>query len=147
VKRGSTKSGGRRRQGGKSHASYFDRLANPIGPFSPAVRCNSHGYIYVSGQIGQSTETGKLVEGGIERQTEQVFANLAALLEASQRSFAHVARATVYLTSMADFAAMNAVYAKHFKAPYPARTTIGVSALPLGANVEIDVVVATAASR
>jgi 2-iminobutanoate/2-iminopropanoate deaminase len=128
-------------------AIFWDRVAQPIGPFSPAVRSNSQGYIYVSGQIGQSVETGKLVEGGIERQTEQVFANLAALLEASGRSFADVVRATVYLTSMADFVAMNTVYANHFKAPYPARTTIAVSALPLGANVEIDVVVATAESR
>jgi hypothetical protein len=56
--------------------TFSDRLAKPIGPFSPAVRSNSQGYIYVSGQIGQSAETGKLVDGGIERQTEQVFANL-----------------------------------------------------------------------
>ena len=69
-------------------AIFSDRLAKPIGPFSPAVRSNSKGYIYVSGQIGQSAETGKLVEGGIERQTEQAFANLDALLKASERSFA-----------------------------------------------------------
>jgi 2-iminobutanoate/2-iminopropanoate deaminase len=128
-------------------ATFSDRLAKPIGPFSPAVRSSSQGCIYVSGQSGRTAETGKLVGSGSERQTEQVFANLAALTEGSGRSFADVVRATVYLTSMGDFAAMNAVCAKRFKAPYPARMTIAVPALPLGANVEIDVVVATAESR
>ena len=122
---------------------YFsDRLARPVGPFSPAVRSDAQGHIFVSGQIGQSAGTGKLVEGGIEREAEQIFANLSAVLEASDRSFSDVVRATVYLTSMADFIAVNSIYAKHFKAPYPARTTIAVAALPLGAAIEIDVIVA-----
>jgi 2-iminobutanoate/2-iminopropanoate deaminase len=121
-------------------AIFSDRLAKPVGPFSPAMRSDAEGYIFVSGQIGQSTGTGKLVEGGIEHETEQVFANLAAVLEASDRTFSDVVRATVYLTNMADFAAVNSIYAKHFKAPHPARTTIAVAALPLGANVEIDVI-------
>jgi 2-iminobutanoate/2-iminopropanoate deaminase len=122
---------------------YFsDRLARPVGPFSPAVRSDAQGHIFVSGQIGQSAGTGKLVEGGIKREAEQIFANLSAVLEASDRSFSDVVRATVYLTSMADFIAVNSIYAKHFKAPYPARTTIAVAALPLGAAIEIDVIVA-----
>jgi len=128
-------------------AIFSDRLAKPVGPFSPAVRSDAPGHIFVSGQIGQLADTGKLVEGGIERETEQVFANLAALLEASGRSFPDVVRATVYLTNMADFAAVNAIYAKYFKAPYPARTTIAVVALPLGASVEIDVIVAAGGAR
>lgn len=126
-------------------AIFSDRLAKPVGPFSPAVRSDAPGHIFVSGQIGQSADTGKLVEGGIE--TEQVFANLAALLEASDRSFPDVVRATVYLTNMADFAAVNSIYATYFKAPYPARTTIAVAALPLGASVEIDVIAAAGGAR
>jgi 2-iminobutanoate/2-iminopropanoate deaminase len=121
---------------------FSDRLAKPVGPFSPAVRSDAPGHIFVSGQIGQSADAGKLVEGGIERETEQVFANLAAVLEASDRSFPDVVRATVYLRNMADFVAVNSIYAKFFKAPYPARTTIAVAALPLGASVEIDLIAA-----
>jgi 2-iminobutanoate/2-iminopropanoate deaminase len=74
-------------------------------------------------------------------ETERVFQNLSAVLKAAGKSFDHVARAGVYLTSMSDFDAMNGVYAKHFSQPFPARTTIAVAALPLGACVEIDVVV------
>ena len=122
-------------------AIFSDRLAKPVGPFSPAVRSDAPGHVFVSGQIGQLADSGKLVEGGIERETEQVFANLAAVLDASGRSFPDVVRATVYLTNMADFAAMNAIYGKFFKPPYPARTTIAVAALPLGARVEIDAIV------
>jgi 2-iminobutanoate/2-iminopropanoate deaminase len=128
-------------------AIFSDRLAKSVGPFSPAVRSDAPGHIFVSGQIGQLADTGKLVEGGIERETEQVLANLAAVLEASDRSFPDVVCATVYLTNMADFAAVNSVYAKHFKAPYPARTTIAVAALPLGASVEIDVIAAAGCAR
>ena len=74
-------------------------------------------------------------------ETERVLQNLAAVLKAAGRSFDHVARAGVYLTSMTDFGAMNGVYAKYFSQPFPARTTIAVAALPLGACVEIDLVV------
>ncbi len=128
-------------------AFFSDRLAKPVGPFSPAVHSDAKGHVFVSGQIGQSAATGKIVDGGIERETEQVFANLAAVLEASGRSFSDVVRATVYLTNMADFAAVNAIYAGHFKAPFPARTTIAVAALPLGAAVEIDVIAAVGSAR
>jgi 2-iminobutanoate/2-iminopropanoate deaminase len=119
-------------------AVVSSKLAPPAGPFSAAIR--SGGFIYISGQIGQDAATGKLVEGGIERQTEQIFRNLGAVLEAAGKSFDHVIRAGVYLTNMADFSAMNAIYAKHFDQPYPARTTIGVAALPLGAAIEIELV-------
>jgi 2-iminobutanoate/2-iminopropanoate deaminase len=120
-------------------AVVSDELAPPAGPFSAAVRSN--GFIHVSGHIGQDPATGKLVEGGVTEQTERIFANLALVLGAADKSFADVVRAGVYLTDIASFAAMNAVYAKHFDRPYPARTTIGVAALPLGALVEIDLVV------
>ena len=114
-----------------------DRLAPPVGPFSPAARAD--GFLFLSGQVGLDS-SGKLVDGGIERQAEQIFANIGAVLEAAGKSFADVIRVGVYLTDIADFAALNAVYARHFSAPYPARTTVGVAALPLGAAVEIDLV-------
>ena len=114
-------------------------LAPPVGPFSQAIKVG--GFIYFSGQVGQDPTTGKLVAGGIAAETERVFQNLSAVLKAAGRTFDHVARAGVYLTSISDFGAMNGIYAKHFSQPFPARTTIAVAALPLGACVEIDLVV------
>jgi 2-iminobutanoate/2-iminopropanoate deaminase len=114
-------------------------LAPPAGPFSQAIE--AAGFLYVSGQVGQDPATGKVVEGGIVAETERVFRNLSAVLRAAGKSFEHVVRAGVYLTSMSDFGAMNGIYAKHFRQPFPARTTIAVAALPLGACVEIDLVV------
>src|SRR4029077_8725087 len=114
-------------------------LAPPVGPFSQAIEVG--GFLYFSGQVGQDPATGKVVEGGIVAETERVFRNLSAVLKAAGRSFDHVARAGVYLTSMSDFVAMNGIYAKHFSQPFPARTTIAAAALPLGACVEIDLVV------
>jgi 2-iminobutanoate/2-iminopropanoate deaminase len=114
-------------------------LAPPVGPFSQAIEVG--GFIYFSGQVGQDPTTGKLVAGGIAAETERVFQNLSAVLKAAGKSFDDVARAGVYLTSMSDFVALNGIYAKHFSQPFPARTTIAVAALPLGACVEIDLVV------
>ena len=115
-----------------------DRIARPAGPFSPAVR-GVEG-TYLSGQVAQDPKTGMLIDGDVAAQTEQIFANLGAVLEAAGRTFADVVRVGVYLTDITTFAAMNEVYARHFDAPYPARTTIAVAALPLGAAVEIDLV-------
>ena len=114
-------------------------LSPPVGPFSQAIEVG--GFLYFSGHVGQDPATGRLVEGGIVAETERVFQNLSAVLKAAGKSFDHVARAGVYLTSISDFAAMNGIYAKYFSQPFPARTTIGVAALPLGACVEIDLVV------
>jgi 2-iminobutanoate/2-iminopropanoate deaminase len=114
-------------------------LAPPVGPFSQAVEVG--GFLYLSGQVGQDPATGKVVEGGIVAETERVFQNLAAVLKAAGRSFDDVACARVFLTNLSDYVAMNGVYAKHFRPPFPARTAIGVAALPLGACVEIDLVV------
>ena len=125
-------------------AIISDALAPSVGPFSSAIRAG--GLIYFSGQIALD-RTGKLVAGDAARQTEQILANMQALLEAAGRSFADVLRVGVYLTDMKDFAAMNAVYAKHFGAPFPARTTIGVASLPLGAAVEIDCIVQGSATQ
>jgi len=114
-------------------------LAPPVGPFSQAI--DAGGFIYVSGQVGQDPTTGKLVAGGIAAETERILQNLSAVLKAAGKSFDDVVRAGVFLTSMSDFVALNGVYAKHFRQPFPARTTIAVAALPLGACVEMDLVV------
>jgi 2-iminobutanoate/2-iminopropanoate deaminase len=115
------------------------KLPPAAGPFSHAI--NAAPFIYLSGQIAQDPKTGRLVEGGIVAQTEQVFRNLAAVLKAAGKSFDDVVKAGVFLTNMGDFAAMNSVYAKHFHQPYPDRTTIAVAGLPLGTSVEIDLIV------
>ena len=114
-------------------------LAPPVGPFSQAIEVG--GFLYFSGQVGQDPATGKVVEGGIVPETERVLQNLSAVLKAAGKSFDDVVRVGVFLTSISDFVALNGVYAKHFRPPFPARTTIGVAALPLGACVEMDLVV------
>jgi 2-iminobutanoate/2-iminopropanoate deaminase len=114
-------------------------LTPPVGPFSQAVEVG--GFLYFSGQVAQDPATGKVVEGGIVPETERVFLNLSAVLKAAGKGFDDVVRAGVYLTNMSDYVAMNGIYARHFHQPFPARTTIGVAALPLGARVEIDLVV------
>ena len=114
-------------------------LAPPVGPFSQAIEVG--GFLYFSGQAGQDPATGKVVEGGIVAETERIFQNLSAVLKAAGKSFDDVACARVFLTNMSDYVAMNGIYAKYFSQPFPARTTIGVAALPLGACVEIDLVV------
>ena len=114
-------------------------LAPPAGPFSQAVSID--GFLFVSGQIAQDPATGKVVGEGIVPETERVFQNLSAVLKAAGKSFDDVVQARVFLTSMSDFTAMNGIYARYFSQPFPARTTIGAAELPLGACVEIDVVV------
>jgi 2-iminobutanoate/2-iminopropanoate deaminase len=115
-----------------------NRLAPAVGPFSQAVE--GTGQLFLSGQVGQDPASGRLVEGGVAAQAEQALRNLAAVLEAAGRTLDDVVRVGVYLTDMGDFAAMNEVYKRSFSAPYPARTCIGVAALPLGAAVEMDLV-------
>ena len=116
-------------------------LSPPVGPFSQAIEVG--GFLYLSGQVAQDPATGKVVEGGIVAETERIFRNLSAVLKAAGKSFDDVARAGVYLTSMSDFGAMNGIYARHFSQPFPARTTIAVAALPLGACVEIEFIAKT----
>ena len=115
-----------------------DRIAPSVGPFSAAVRGGD--LLFLSGQIALDPATGKLVAGDIGAQTEQIFTNISAVLEAAGKRFDDVMKTTVYLADMKDFAAMNTVYARYFEAPYPARTTIQAAALPFGAAVEIEVV-------
>src|SRR5690606_13709426 len=109
-----------------------------IGPYSQAVRMGD--LLFCSGQIPLDPATGQLVTGDIAAQTRQAFANLGAVLAAAGASFAQVARTTVYLADMSDFAAMNEVYATYFASPAPARSTIQAAGLPRNARVEIDVI-------
>ncbi len=111
-------------------------LAPPVGPFFHLVKAGT--LLYLSGQVAQDPATGKLIEGDVTTQTTQIFANLQAVLKTVGRDLGHVVKVTVFLTDMDDFAAMNAVYARFFDAPYPARSTFAVKALPLGARVEIE---------
>ena len=115
-----------------------DKVSPPGGPFSTAVEID--GWLYLSGQVGQDPMTGRLVEGDITRQAEQLLANVQAVLEAGGRTFSNVIQVRVFLADMGDFQAMNAVYTRFFRQPYPARTTVAVKSLPLGAAMEMDVI-------
>ncbi len=115
----------------------------PIGPYAQGVA--SGGLLFVSGQIPLDPATGEIVTGSIEAQTERVLANLRAILEAGGSSLDRVLRTTIYLTDLASFPRVNAVYASCFTSqPAPARSTVGVAALPLGAQVEIEAVATVA---
>ncbi|HEX4752714.1 MAG TPA: Rid family detoxifying hydrolase, partial [Solirubrobacterales bacterium] len=111
-------------------------------PYSQAI--THAGLVYVSGQIGLDPKSGKLVEGGIEQQSEQALLNLAAILAAAGSSVDHVLRATVYLADLKDWQALNEVYRRHFADPAPARTAFQAAGLPAGAVVEVDAVAALA---
>ena len=114
-----------------------DKAPEAFGPYAQAVSVN--GFIYTSGQIPVTTD-GLLIEGTIEAQADQVFANLKAVLEASNSSLDQVVKATVFLTDMKDFVAVNDIYAKHFGAHTPARSCVQVVKLPKGAEIEIEVI-------
>jgi len=109
-----------------------------VGPYSHAVESGNN--IYLSGQTPIDGTTGNLMEGDISAQTEQCFRNLEAVLQSAGLTFEDVVKVNVFLTDMQDFSAMNSVYEKKFSRPYPARTTIGVASLPLGAKVEIEMI-------
>lgn len=112
--------------------------AAAVGPYSHAI--DSEGLVFLSGQTPLDPATGKLAQGDIAAQTRQCFVNLFNVLKASGLTPKDVQKVNVYLTDMGNFAAMNEVYEEEFSEPYPARTTIGVAALPLGAQVEIELV-------
>jgi 2-iminobutanoate/2-iminopropanoate deaminase len=111
-----------------------------IGPYSQAVRAG--GYVFLSGQIPLDPVTGQMVQGDVAAQADRVLKNLQAILTAAGSGFADVVRTTIYLVDMAHFATVNEVYARYFVAPYPARVTVQVAALPRGALVEIDAIAA-----
>lgn len=109
-----------------------------IGPYSQAIRIGD--FVFTAGQVALDPASGELVGTDITAQTQQVIANLRAVLAAAGTDLSHVVKTTVFLKSMSDFAAMNAVYALHFREPYPARSTVAVSDLPKAALVEIETV-------
>lgn len=109
-----------------------------IGPYSQGIKAG--GFIFVSGQVALDAKTGALVGSDVASQTERVLQNLQAIVEAAGSDFDRVVKATVYLRSMADFAAMNEVYKKYFKSEPPARATVAVAGLPKDALVEIDLI-------
>ena len=121
-----------------SRKSFTAAGATAVGPYSHAVEAGD--LVYLSGQTPLDSATGKLVEGDIAAQTEQCFKNLLAVLASAGLSEADVVKANVFLTDMGNFAAMNQVYATKFSAPYPARSTVAVAGLPLGAQVEIELI-------
>lgn len=117
---------------------HSDHAPAAIGPYSQAVRAGDT--LYLSGQTPLDPSSGELVAGDISAQATQVFGNLEAVLAAAGATFDDVVRVGIYLTDLGDFGAVNEVMKRHFREPYPARSTIGVAALPRGAQVEIDMI-------
>ncbi len=121
-----------------------DRAPTPIGPYSQGISAGD--WLFTAGMVGVDPVTRTLVPGGIEAETEQALSNLEAVLAASGLVFADVARATIFLIDMGDFAAMNDVYARRLGGHAPARSTVAVVSLPLAARVEIDMIAVRNAS-
>jgi len=119
-------------------AVHTEKAPAPLGgaPYSQAII--SGDLVFASGQVPLDPATGALVDGGVSEQTEQVLRNVQFVLEEAGSGLDRVLKTTVFLTDLGTFAAMNEVYARHFTAPYPARSTVEVSALPAGAAVEIE---------
>ena len=110
----------------------------PVGPYSQAIRVD--GFLFCSGQVGLDPATGNLVAGGVAEQTRQVLDNLAAVLAGAELGLDAIVKTTIFLVDIADFATVNAVYGERMGTPPPARSTIAVAALPLGARVEIEAI-------
>jgi len=115
-----------------------EKAPKAIGPYAQAIKAD--GFLFTSGQIALDPTTGKLIDGDISAQTRRVLENLKAVLESGGSSLNQVVKATVYLTDLSTFSKMNEVYAEYLGHIKPARSTVGVAALPLGASVEIDLV-------
>jgi 2-iminobutanoate/2-iminopropanoate deaminase len=116
-----------------------------IGPYSQAVRSGK--FLFCSGQIPLDPKTGKLITGDIAAQTRRVLDNIAAILKAEGLAFDHIVKTTVFLTDLGDFQTVNEIYGSYFRQEPPARSTVQVSALPKGANIEIEVIAADEASE
>ncbi len=115
-----------------------NKAPGAIGPYSQAVEAN--GMLFISGQVPVDPTTGKVVEGGIKAQTEQVMKNIEAILLEAGYTFDHVIKSTCLLNDMGNFAAMNEVYGKYYPTNPPARAAYGVVKLPLGVMVEIETI-------
>lgn len=121
-----------------SKKAYTAKGAVSVGPYSHAIDAGD--LVYLSGQTPIDSTTGKHVAGDIAAQTMQCFKNLFNVLKAASLTPDNVVKVNVFLTDMKDFPAMNEIYKTHFNEPYPARTTIGVAALPLDAQIEIEMI-------
>lgn len=115
-----------------------EKAPEAIGPYSQAVIAEN--FVFTAGQIAISPETGKVIEGDLAEQTQQVLDNLKAILETAGVSISSVVKTTVYLTKPEDFEPMNEIYAKYFVSEPPARTTVFISSLPKGVLIEIDAI-------
>jgi 2-iminobutanoate/2-iminopropanoate deaminase len=115
-----------------------DHAPAAVGPYSQAIKTDA--LVFTAGQIGLNPATGKLVDGGIEAETQQVLNNLKAVLEAAGTNFERVVKTTIFLTDMGEFATVNGIYGQFFGQAPPARSTVQVAGLPLGARVEIEAV-------
>ena len=122
----------------RMQAIQTDSAPAAIGPYSQAIA--AAGFLFSAGQIGLVPGTGEIVGPDVDAQARQVFANLEAVLSEAGLGFRDVVKTTVYLADMADFGAVNAVYAEQFAEPYPARSTVAAAGLPKGARVEVDVI-------
>ena len=123
------------------NAIQTEKAPAAIGPYSQAIDSGA-GLVFVSGQLPIDPATGAFPEGGIQAQTRQSLTNAKAILEAAGLGLGNVAKTTVFLADMADFTAMNEVYAQFFTAPFPARSAVAVKTLPKGALVEIECIAA-----
>jgi 2-iminobutanoate/2-iminopropanoate deaminase len=115
---------------------HTEKAPAAIGPYSQAIEAN--GFVFASGQLGLDPATGNFPEGGIKEQTRQSLTNAKSILEAAGTDLSHVVKTTVFLSDMANFGAMNEVYAEFFIAPFPARSAVAVRELPKGALVEVE---------
>jgi len=114
----------------------------PVGPYSQGVRIS--GFVFCSGQIGLDPATGTLVEGGVAEQTRRALDNLAAVLASAGLTFAAVVKTTIFLADINDFPTVNPIYGERMGSPAPARSTVAVAALPLGARIQIDAIASSA---
>ena len=117
---------------------HTEKAPKAIGPYSQAVKAGKT--IYISGQVPLNPKTGKIVEGGIKEQTEQVMKNISAILDEAGYSFSEVVKSTCLLSDMSNFAAMNEVYGKYYSENPPARAAFAVKELPLGVMIEIETI-------
>lgn len=121
-------------------ALHSDNAPKAVGPYSQAIEAN--GFVFASGQLPIDPATNAFVEGGVKEQTRQSLTNTQSVLKAAGLDLSHVIKTTVFLSDMADFAAMNEVYAEFFNEPYPARSAIAVKTLPKNALVEVECIAA-----
>ncbi|MCK4764289.1 MAG: RidA family protein [Candidatus Aminicenantes bacterium] len=117
-----------------------NKAPGAVGPYSQGIRTGN--FIFLSGQIGMDPATSKLVEGGVEAQTRQIFKNIEAVLGEAGAGLGNIVKAAVFLKDMADFKKVNEIYAGYFDKPYPARSAVAVRELPLSVDIEIEVIAA-----